>query len=67
MSKIRNTAEDYLTVRVCLVHVQKKFGGLKDKAELGRIVMVPDTWKDAKDIFVEIKTFLKSKGVTVET
>lgn len=55
---------DYLVVRTQLVHVKKGLFGLKDK-QLAVAILIPDTRREAAQVFKNIQDEFGKRGVRV--
>lgn len=58
------TPTDYYVVRVQLVHVRKGFFGFRDKT-LAFSALVPDTRKEAADVFKAVQEDFEKRGVSI--
>ncbi len=60
-----NTPDEYICVRVQIVKVKKSLFGHRDKI-LGFITVIPDTEKEAIEIFKETQRRFKKYGVVIK-
>jgi hypothetical protein len=64
MPKENTPPKDYVSIRVDVVHVKKKWYGFQDKV-IGYQICVPSTWEEADEIMGKIKNLFSKYGTSI--